>query len=600
MGHAPTRRQFLVGAGGTAALGMFGLFGSGCKKHVTKDPTMAGRKTGTFGDWSLVSPREKLLETQKVDVVVVGSGYGGAVTAARLAASGARVFILERGQEWLPGDFPENLTSLLGATRDVDPMGLFDMYMPKDSDMDIISASGVGGTSLINAAISTRPEPFVFEQREWPEVLRALSADGTLARYYDKAAGVLSPNQYVGPDPMKVEMHRAMSGRRQRQLSYLPLNITYKEAMRGDPKHPVQGHECSLCGNCTTGCNVGAKGTLQTNYLPRATAAGAMIFAGIEVDRVEQTRGTWRIHYNALSAKSKQAKSIECDHVIIAGGSLGSTEIMMRSGDAGLRLSEQLGTRVSANGDIMGFCYNGDFPTNLLGEPHAHASGTVGNALMSYIDYRGEHALGPDIQDRFLLLEGTIPVSLANTVAKALAALAVTFSQQLSDDQHDRIRRDVADANVFAPDGALAHSTVYLACGHDDSAGRYVYSKGGRPQIVWKTVVDSRFHKTIEAEMREYTKLRGGYYIANPRTALFGKRVVVPHPLGGCPMAENVATGVVDHLGRVFDPSGAGVYRGLHILDGSIIPRSLGVTPLLTISALAERSAEDIAANKSA
>lgn len=572
---------------------MFGLLGSGCRRHIRNDPAMAGRKTGRFADWSLISPREELLDTSHVDIVVVGSGYGGAVTAARLAAKGARVFVLERGQEWLPGDFPESLTSLVGSTRTVDPMGLFDFYTPGDSDMDIIAGSGVGGTSLINAAISSRPETLVFEQPEWPEAIRAAAADGSLARYFDRATGVLMPNQYTGATPLKVEMHRATASRRSAQVEYLPLNVTYADAMRGDTKRPVQGHACVLCGNCTTGCNVGAKGTLQTNYLPRATAAGAKIFAGIEVDRIEATRGTWRVHYNALSSNGRTSRAITADHVVVAGGSLGSTEILMRSGAAGLALSERLGTRVSANGDIMGFCYNGDFPTNLMGEAAATASGTVGNALMSFVDYRGQRALGPDLQDRFLLLEGTIPVSLANTIAKALAAYSLTFRDQLSEDQHLRIQRDVADANEYASDGALAHSTLYLACGHDDSNGRYVYRSGGRPKIVFSHASAARFHTTITAEMKEYTKLRGGHYIANPRTTLFGGRLVVPHPLGGCPMSNDARTGVVDDIGRVFDPRG-GVHRGLHVLDGSIIPRSLAATPLLTISALAERASEQI------
>lgn len=590
----PSRRQFLAGAGGTAALGMFALLGSACTTRGKRGPVATPRTSGAFGDWSVVSPRERLFETPKVEVVIIGSGYGGAVTAARLAASGARVFVLERGQEWLPGDFPEDLPSLLGSVRDVDPLGLFDYYMPGSSDLDILSASGVGGTSLINAAISTRPEPLVLEQREWPEAIRAAVADGSLARFYDEASAVLMPNQYVGPDPMKVEMHRAMAGQRHGPFSYLPLNITYRDAVRGDPRRPVRGHECVLCGNCTTGCNVGAKSTLQVNYLPRAAASGAKIFAGIDVDRIEQHRGTWRVHYRAVSRHGRRESSIDCDQVIVAGGSLGSTEILMRSADRGLRVSDALGTRVSTNGDMLGFCYNGDFPTNLVGEPHGKASGTVGNALMSYVDYRGDHALGPSLEDHFLLLESTIPVSVANSVAKALAAYSVSFSQQLSEDQHQRIMRDVAETNEYAPDGALAHSTLYLACGHDDSHGRYVYRRGGRPGISWSQTTAARFHATITAEMKEYTKLRGGHYIENPRTALFGGRLIVPHPLGGCPMADSVAAGVVDHLGAVFDPRG-GIYRGLHVLDGSIIPRSLGVTPLLTISALAERAAAQLA-----
>ncbi len=592
----PNRRELLVGAGGAAALGMLGLLGGGCSRHAGKDPRLAGRKTGKFADWSLISPRDRLFDTKRTDVVIIGSGYGGAVTAARLAAAGAKVVVLERGHEWLPGDFPETLSELMGSARSVDAMGLFDLYTPTESDLDLVSASGIGGTSLINAAISTRPEPLVLAQPEWPDAIRGAATDGSLTRYYDRASEVLSPNAYVGPDPMKVEMHRFLSGQRKASFSYLPLNITYKDTMRGDPRWPVQGHECSLCGNCTTGCNVGAKGTLQTNYLPRARAAGALLFAGIDVDRVEKHRSRWRVHYHALTETSREARTIDADHVIVAGGSLGSTEILMRSAAAGLAISQLLGTRVSANGDMFGFCYDGDRQTNLVGEPASGASGTVGNALMSYIDYRGDHALGPELQDHFLLLESTIPVSVANTTAKALAAYALAMPDKFSEDQLDRARRDLANPDTHDPDGALAYSTLYLACGHDDSNGRYIYRNGDRPRISWNAVSASRFYKTITAEMQAYTTARNGFFIENPRTTLFNGRLIVPHPLGGVPMANDIRTGVVDDRGRVFDPAGppTAVHRGLHVLDGSIIPRSLGVTPLLTISALAERASEHL------
>jgi len=580
--------------GGSAALGALGQLGGGaCTPHLRKDPRASGRRTGAFGDWSLISPRAQLLETARTDVAIIGSGYGGAVTAARLAATGAKVVVLERGQEWLPGDFSEDLMALAGATRATDPMGLFDLYTPTESDLDIVSASGIGGTSLINAAISTVPEPLVLAQPEWPEAVRG----DALAPYYARATAVLSPNQYVGPDPMKIEMHRALAARRDGPFAYLPLNVMYADAVRGAPRLPVQGHACTLCGNCTTGCNVGAKATLQTSYLPHARAAGAALYAGIEVDRVEKVRGRWRVHYAVLSPAGRQARTLEAEHVIVAGGSLGSTEILMRSAAAGLAVSAALGTRVSANGDMFGLCYDGDLPTNLVGEPAAKASATVGNALMGYIDYRGEHARGPELGDRFLLLESTIPVSLANTTAKALAAYAATLGDRLSEDQHVRSRRDLRDANAHDPDGALAYSTLYLACGHDDSNGRYVYRAGDRPKIVWSAASASRFHRTITAEMQAYTAMRNGHYIANPRTTLFGGRLVVPHPLGGCPMGTDVRTGVVDEVGRVFAPGG-GVHDGLHVLDGSIIPRSLGVTPLLTICALAERAAERLSGSR--
>lgn len=597
MVRGPSRRSFLAGTAGMASLGMFGLLGSACQSHLGKDPRVSGRRTGAFADWSLITPQPELLATARTEVVIVGSGYGGAVSAARLAAGGAKVTVLERGLEWLPGDFPETMAQLASANRQRDPLELFDLYTPTGGDLDIIAGSGVGGTSLINAAISTRPPDIVLAQPQWPAAIRAAHADGSLAGYYDRAAAVLQPRQFAGEDPAKVAMHRALAATLADggEFQYLPLNISYAAARRGDPRRPVAQRACAMCGNCTTGCNVGAKSTLQANYLPMARAHGAAIFAGVEVDRIERAGAAWRVHYTARAKGERVAGAILAERVIVAAGSLGSTEIMMRSAAAGLAVSPAIGTRVSTNGDMLGFCYNGDAPTNLVGRRPGHDGEPVGTALMGVVDYRGAHARGPRLEDSFLLLEGTIPVALGGAVAKALAAYAHGQARELSTDQLDRLRLDLEAPDGYHPEGALAHSTLYLACGHDDSGGRYVYRAGDRPQIVWPDVGASPFVATIEAEMRLYTARRGGMFFRNPRSVLFGGRLIVPHPLGGCPMADDARTGVVDHHGRVFDRAG-GVHRGLHVLDGSTIPRSLAATPLLTISALAERASEAILA----
>jgi cholesterol oxidase len=557
---------------------------------------VSGRRTGGFTDWSLINPQHELRGVTRTEVAIVGSGYGGAVTAARLAAGGAKVTVLERGLEWLPGDFPESLYQLSSAERNHDLLEVYDLYTPVGGDLDIVAGSGVGGTSLLNAAISVRPPDLVLEQPEWPAAIRAAHADGSLARYYDRAAAVLQPHVFTGEDPAKVAMLRAVAAAEGGgEFGILPVNIAYAAATRGDPRRPVHQPACTLCGNCTTGCNVGAKSTLQANYLPMARAHGASIFAGVEVDRIERRGAGWRVHYTARNTDGKIAGTLDADRVIVAGGSLGSTEIMMRSAAAGLAMSAALGTRLSTNGDMLGFCYNGDAPTNLIGMHPAHVTEPVGTALMGFVDYRGAHARGPRLEDQFLLLESSIPVALGGTVAKALAAFAHGMARDLTTDQLDRVRLDLDAPDGYDPDGGLAHSTLYLACGHDDSGGRYVYRAGERPQIVWPTVSASPFVATVEAEMRAYTNRRGGIFFRNPRTVLFGGRLMVPHPLGGCPMADDARRGVVDHYGRVFDGGGA-VHRGLHVLDGSTIPRSLAATPLLTISALAERAAEAILA----
>src|SRR5688572_2751049 len=113
---------------------------------------------------SLVTPASELRPHYRV--AIIGSGYGGAVVAARLAGLGREVCLLERGREWHPGEFPTSEIALAGAIRHevTNPLGLFDIQAHLASDVDVISASALGGTSLINAAISLRPEPVVFEQ----------------------------------------------------------------------------------------------------------------------------------------------------------------------------------------------------------------------------------------------------------------------------------------------------------------------------------------------------------------------------------------------------------------------------------------------------
>jgi cholesterol oxidase len=265
----------------------------------------------------------------------------------------------------------------------------------------------------------------------------------------------------------------------------------------------------------------------------------------------------------------------------------------MRAGAAGLAVSPQLGTRVSSNGDMLGFCYAGDDKTNLIAEPATTSTSRIGTALMSYVDYRGDHAKGPNLQDRFLLLEGSIPTAVANTVAKALAVASNDFYDQLSEEQRKLIQLDMRYLDRAHPDGALQHSTLYLACGHDDAGGRYVYRADDRPRISWPTLTTSRFVQAIEDEMRAFTEARGGYFMRNPRQVL-SKRLIAPHILGGCPMAERGDLGVADHAGRVFDGATATTHRGLHVLDASMLPRSLGATPLLTICALTERAVEQM------
>jgi cholesterol oxidase len=113
---------------------------------------------------------------------------------------------------------------------------------------------------------------------------------------------------------------------------------------------------CNLCGDCCTGCNYGAKNTTLMNYLPDARAHGAQIFTGAEVRHLEKTATGWNVHLQPMGGGD--ALVIAAELVVLGAGTLGSTEILLRSQAKGLALSPKLGTRFSGNGDVLAFGYN--------------------------------------------------------------------------------------------------------------------------------------------------------------------------------------------------------------------------------------------------
>ena len=193
------------------------------------------------------------------DFIVIGSGYGGAISAARLATADLNpkrsTCILERGKEWQPGDYPELLTDVLGATRsDLNPLGLFELL--NYPDISVIKASGLGGTSLINANVAIEPDPEVFEQLHWPA---SITLDA-LTPYYQRAHTALAAN----PHPYALQLKKVQAlERRAKQLGMdvKALDIVVNFTIDGPNAFGVNQRPCINCGNCVTGCNVGAKNT---------------------------------------------------------------------------------------------------------------------------------------------------------------------------------------------------------------------------------------------------------------------------------------------------------------------------------------------------
>ena len=178
---------------------------------------------------------------------------------------------------------------------------------------------------------------------------------------------------------------------------------------------------------------------------------------------------------------------------------------------------------------------------------------------------------------------------------KVLATAAKLFGKDMDSGWWDLVRertREVESLLRGAYKGAVANTQTYLVMTHDDAAGRMVL-EDDRLRVSWPKVGQQPIFDKVNERLQQATKPLGGAMTPNPGwTKLLGEKLVTVHPLGGCGMAGAAERGVVNHKGQVFSGSqGAAVYEGLYVSDGAIMPRSLGVNPFLTISALAERNA---------
>jgi len=533
------------------------------------------------------------------DIVIIGSGYGGAITAARLATAGLNpprsICILERGKERQPGDYPEAPLDVAAEVRsDLNPLGLYELL--NYPDISVIKGSGLGGTSLINANVAIRPDREVFEQFHWPT---AITYDA-LAPFYDQAAGVLAANPHPGALGLaKVEA----LNRRAQELgtSAQALDIVVNFTIDGTNPYGVPQKPCTNCGNCVTGCNIGAKNTLYMNYLPMAKNAGAIIHTQTKVEWLEKlTSGGWRIHGKHVEGSGDdQSFTLDAGEVILSAGSLNSTEILLRSEMHGLSVSPALGTKFNGNGDFFGLAYNGAYETDVLGYPYLETAASSdspepGPNIVGAVRYNGTL---PEAQ-RIAVEDFSFPSA---SVAAARAVFAAIRGQDTvagnEDAQLQRLQRDLdPTGGLHDPNGALNHTMLYLVMGQDNARGTILFEapfteRDGRIRISWDGAGQQQIFTRMNAELRRHARALQSSFISNPTWSFFNLgHLITAHPLGGCPMGDDHLQGAVDVYGRVFAADGT-VHQGLHVTDGSVIPSALGVNPFLTISALTERFA---------
>lgn len=535
---------------------------------------------------------------RRYDIVVVGSGYGGAIAASRLARAGQDVCLLERGRELSPGDFPDTGAEA-GKEIQIDApgrhtgqaMALMDLRV--NSEINVLVGCGLGGTSLINAAICLRAEDRLFDEDSWPEAIRADHAG--IEAGYSRAEEMLRPNAYPEGLPEVAKLKAMSHAARQTGMTIhrTPVAIAFKD----HTNHVgVEQRACKLCGDCVSGCNHMAKNTLMMNYLPDAVHHGATIFTAVQVRRVQPHEGEWLVHFDRLGttkdgADASRAMTLQAGVVILSAGSLGSTEILLRSKAHGLGLSDRVGKSFSGNGDFAGIAYNNDVEVNGIGLgtiPPDDAE-PVGPTNSAFID----HLHQADLEDSFMIIDVALPGVVRKFLPTALAAISRIVGKDTDKgDWWEEKKREATSLRRGASHGAVRNTQAFLGVGHDDSGGEMHLDEDDRVRIVWPGVGEQPIFATMSNAMERLTAALGGTYVKCPTwTPLLGHDLLTVHPLGGCPMGDDAERGATNHKGQVFDSAtGDTAYPGLYVMDGAVLPQSVGVNPLLTIAAIAERN----------
>lgn len=313
--------------------------------------------------------------------IVVGSGFGGAVAACRLAQAGFDVVILERGRRYGAGDFPAAPidSALLPEFRRWSwqhNQGLWDVVDLEE--VVSLQAAGYGGGSLVYANVHLRPPDAIFDA-QWPAAYRN---PALLRPYFELAAYMLEvapADSHAGfrQGIIKADQLQRAAERLGRAEGFFhpPLAIRYAS---GRNRHGVEQQACTSCGRCITGCPVGAKNTLDHNYLALAERHGARVVSQCEVMDIEQEGGRWVAQ--CFDHVTAQATRHEADALFLCAGSLHSTRLLARARlDApGRRAQSNAGVGYFPGGDALGTVFD-------TAEPQQPSSGpTIATTLVHF------------------------------------------------------------------------------------------------------------------------------------------------------------------------------------------------------------------------
>ncbi|GAA1248673.1 GMC oxidoreductase [Oryzihumus leptocrescens] len=521
------------------------------------------------------------------DVVVVGSGFGGSVTALRLAEKGYRVHVYEAGRRFEDDDFARtswDLRRYLWAPR-LKCFGVQRIH--RLPDVMILAGAGVGGGSLNYAnTLYVPPEPF-FRDPQWAAIT---DWQAELAPHYATASRMLGVVTNPCDGPVEQLMRQTAED--------LGVADTFRKTPVGvffgppgqrvpDPYFGGAGPErtgCTECGNCMVGCRVGAKNTLVKNYLALAERRGVSVEplrTVVSVRPVDETRreAGYLVTTEATGAWFRKARqTVTAGQVVFAAGAWGTQRLLHRLRYAGelADLSPRLGALTRTNSEALGGAMTVRVPRDLdltrgvaiTSSFHPDADTHIENVRYG----KGSNAMG---------LLATILVDGGGRVPRPVRFLAeavrhpVTFLRSLSVRRWSE--RTVIGLVMQSLDNSLTVSARRRLLGGVGLTSRQGH---GQPNPTWIPVANVALRR-LAARLSERTGLKA---YAGSSLGEIADIPMTAHFLGGAVIGDSAGTGVVDAYHRVWG------YPGLHVVDGSAVSANLGVNPSLTITAQAERA----------
>ena len=508
------------------------------------------------------------------DIVVIGSGFGGSVSALRLTEKGYKVAIFEAGRRFDDGDFPKTswrINKFLYFPK----LGLKGIqrihFLP---DVLVLAGAGVGGGSLVYANTLYIPPDSYFEDKQWGHITNWKSE---LLPWYDQATRMLgvTENPYFSPSDRAMK-DAAIEMGVGHTFKMAPLGVYFGDGPGKTAPDPFFGGKgpartgCLQCGACMSGCRNNAKNTLPKNYLGLAESAGAQVFAEQTVTKIEeQSDGSWRVTAKGSGAWFGRSRVFTAQNVVVAAGTYNTQKLLHTMKESGTlpKLSDALGKLSRTNSESLtgalmpntdiDFSQGAAITSSFFPDENTHVEPVrygVGSNLMGMIQTIMTDGLNPKarrqqwirtfIRHPRLLLRFIDVREWSQRTVIALVMQNVDSSLSVSG------KRGLFGWRLTSKNDSLTPNATYIPAANE-VVRKIAEKHGGVP---------------------------GGHIgdlIGAPFTA---------HFVGGCVIGDSPKTGVIDPYHRVWN------YPTLHIVDGSSVTANLGVNPSLTITAQAERA----------